>query len=101
MDKQEFLTLSKRFASQYGLMNPDFVAMKSVGYFQSMLNELHDNCYMKSEENVRERHLITAEKKISHLKEGYATDGVLFSNFATPSTAKFMLVLPISEILKN
>ena len=100
MDKQEFLTLSKRFASQYGLMNPDFVAMKSVGYFQSMLNELHDNCYMKSEENVRERHLITAEKKISLLKEGYATDGVLFSNFATPSTAKFMLVLPISEILK-
>lgn len=99
MDKSEFLALSKRFASQYGLMNNDFVAMKSVGYFQSMLNELHDNSYMKAEENVRERHLITAEKKISLLKEGYATDGVLFSNFATPCNAKFMLVLPISEIL--
>lgn len=99
MDKNKFLEIMKKRALEFGLTDEEFGVLNTIGYQYSISEDLFDMGFYKSAENVREAHIVTAEKKESLLKESYSKDLGDLRHYAVPSQAKFMLVVPIKNLL--
>ena len=85
--------------AEYDLYQKELTALSAVGFLVHALMENNDGIVFRSNQAIRESHVITARKTNSLYKHAREVD--IFPTFAVPAVMQFVLIIQERDFLAN